>query len=170
MAYRLLGCDSTENPLPSLAAAVADMKSVKLWVIHAGTNNLTPKRGLSDGDVEALEVMLRVVLAIEGAPGVRTKLVVTGLHYRRDMPDEKVDEANGKLRGLVERLNDDEGLGGRRASWLGPARGVEKEEHLVDHVHLSLEGYRIWVGEVLFPGIIDSIGAIERTEAEMEMT
>ncbi|KAK4450462.1 SGNH hydrolase-type esterase domain-containing protein [Podospora aff. communis PSN243] len=147
MAYRLLGNDAPAQPLPSLAAAIADLKSVKLWAIHAGTNNLTPKKGLADGDVQALEAMLRVVLSIDGAPGVRTRVVVTALHYRRDVPDGKVDEANGKLRGLVGRLDGDEELGRGRVSWLGPARGVVKEEHLVDHVHLSLEGYRVWVGE-----------------------
>ncbi|KAK0623904.1 SGNH hydrolase-type esterase domain-containing protein [Immersiella caudata] len=172
ISYRLLGSDSADNPLLGLAAALANVKSVKLWVLHAGTNNLTAKKGLSDVDVEALEAVVRAVLAVEGAAGTQTRVILTGLHYRKDIPDERVDEANGKLRGLVGRLNADSNLGGMvrdegRVSWLGAASGIRREEHLVDHVHLSLEGYQIWVGEVLFPGVVKilkEMGSLESVE------
>jgi len=156
MAYRLLG--SEPESLPSLAAAIANLKNVKLWVIHAGTNNLKPKSGLSDQDVAALEALLRVVLEINGAPGVSTRVIMTAILYRKDVSDEKVDDANQKIKGVVDKLNQESGgmLADKRVTWLGPdaVKGLRKEEHLMDHVHLNLEGYRIWVREALFPEVV----------------
>lgn len=165
MAYRLLG--DPENKLPSLAASIEQLQSVKVWVVHAGTNNLTPKRGLSDQDADALELLLRAVLKIEGAPGViRPKLIMTGIGYRKDVSDEKVDGANSKLERVVRKLNDvEEGKG--RLSFFPAAEGVNKEEHLVDHVHLTLEGYRIWMKE-LFPEVVKTLKEMEDLEVRTE--
>ena len=166
MAYRLLG--DPENKLPSLAACIEQLKSVKVWVVHAGTNNLTPKRGLSDQDADALEMLLMAVLKIEGAPGLRArpKLIVTGIGYRKDVSDEMVDAANSKLERVVGKLNDlEEGKG--RLSFFPAAQGLNKDEHLVDHVHLTLEGYRIWVRE-LFPEVLRTLKEMEDLEATTE--
>ncbi|KAK0648173.1 SGNH hydrolase-type esterase domain-containing protein, partial [Cercophora newfieldiana] len=158
MAYRLLGSESEDSPLPSLAAAIANLKSVKVWVVHAGANNINPKRGLSDQDVAALEALLKAVLKIDGAPGIPTRLIMTGILYRKDVSDEKVDEANRKIKAVVERLNLEVGgmLSDKRVTWLGSenAKSLRKEEHLEDHVHLNLEGYRVWVREALFPEVV----------------
>ncbi|KAK4459697.1 platelet-activating factor acetylhydrolase IB subunit gamma [Cladorrhinum samala] len=143
MAYRLLG--DPENKLPSLAACIEQLKSVKVWVVHAGTNNLTPKRGLSDQDADALEVLLMAV---------------------KDVSDEMVDAANSKLERVVGKLNDlEEGKG--RLSFFPAAQGLNKDEHLVDHVHLTLEGYRIWVRE-LFPEVLRTLKEVEDLEATTE--
>ncbi|KAK3985880.1 platelet-activating factor acetylhydrolase IB subunit gamma [Cladorrhinum sp. PSN332] len=159
VAYRLLGDPSRD--LPSLLAEVVSQQKIvksQVWVIHAGTNNLTPKNGLSDKDVDALEVMLRVLLRIRG-----TRVILSGIMYRKDVEDQKVDEANEKLVLVVRRLQNDEEKSEGRISWLGPPEGglVKKEEHLVDHVHLNLEGYRIWVGEILFPDIVRVLSEVE---------
>lgn len=172
MAYRLLGSDSEDSPLPSLAAAIANLKSVKLWVVHAGANNLNPKRGLSDQDAAALEVLLRAVLKIDGAPRVSTRVIMTAILYRKDVSDEKVDDANRKIQDVITKLNREVGgmLSDKRVTWLGPeaAKGLKKEEHLVDHVHLNLEGYRIWVREVLFPEVVRVTREIEETGQDAE--
>ncbi|KAK4160713.1 SGNH hydrolase-type esterase domain-containing protein [Cladorrhinum sp. PSN259] len=170
VAYRLLG--DAEKELPSLAEEIAKLNSVKVWLIHAGTNNLTSKRGLSDSDAEALRVLVKAVLKVQEAPGgiKKTRVIVTGLFYRKDVPDEKVDEANKKIQNVVGRLNDeeevghggDDGLAGEgRVSWLDPPPGIKKEEHLDDHVHLNLEGYRIWVGEVMYPAVSKVLREVE---------
>lgn len=74
---------------------------VKLWVIHAGTNNLHKVKGLSDASILAMEVLLRTLLRIS-AP--ETHILVTGLFYRLDIRTELVDQANAKLKDLVEEL------------------------------------------------------------------
>lgn len=76
--------------------------SQKMWVIHAGTNNLHPKQGLRDVDLRAMDVLLRTLhhLSRRG-----TKFLVTGLFYRKDIPRELVDKANVDLQDLVARLD-----------------------------------------------------------------
>ncbi|KAK5657433.1 hypothetical protein OQA88_3005 [Cercophora sp. LCS_1] len=155
MAYRLLG-DASQN-LPGLASLVANQKSVRLWVVQAGTNNLSPKRGLSDADRDALATMLRCLLKVEGAPGVRSRILLTGLFPRKDVPREKVDEANGKLVSVVRELN---GEGTERVVFLPATEEVQLDEHLVDHVHLNLEGYKLWMKR-LFPAVIRVLKEVE---------
>ncbi|KAK4221190.1 SGNH hydrolase-type esterase domain-containing protein [Podospora fimiseda] len=147
IGYRLLGDPARD--LPGLLEIISQKDNVKLWVVHAGTNNLSPKNGLVDEDVDALEVIVRVLLMF----GKESRVIVSGIMYRMDVEDGKVDEANEKLEEMVKRLNEGK-LGDGRVKWLSPPRRVRKEEHLVDHVHLNLEGYRVWVGEVLFPGVL----------------
>ncbi|KAL2139947.1 hypothetical protein VTI28DRAFT_4459 [Corynascus sepedonium] len=165
LAYRLVGSGSDANAdaetdeinLPGLLPVLAARGTVKVWVVHVGTNNLLPKKGLSDGDADALRRVVGAVLQVSPEKG-RCKVLVTGLFYRRDVTRELVDRANDKVRQVVEALQEQCGTG--RVAYLPPAAAVKPEEHLVDHVHLSLDGYKLWVDE-LFPkvaSILDSVG------------
>lgn len=146
--YRLVGDDFSEDR-PSLPGLL-DMlqpRNVKLWVLHAGTNNLHPKRGLSDADVGKLRLIMQAALRISN-PG--TKLLLTGLFYRRDIKKDLVDEANRKLQLLVCWMK---GTVGDSVSFSRPPQGFVEDFHLVDHVHLNKEGYQMWM-ETLYPDIV----------------
>jgi platelet-activating factor acetylhydrolase IB subunit beta/gamma len=155
IAYRLAGGPHLDDPtnqpgLPALLPLLAACGSVRLWVVQAGSNNLTPKRGLKDADRDALRVLVAALLRVE-PEGRECRVLVTGLFYRLDVKRELVDEANEKVRGVVRVLNEE--FGGERVVFLPAAKGVKAEEHLVDHVHLSLEGYQVWMRE-LFPAVV----------------
>ncbi|KAH6838553.1 SGNH hydrolase-type esterase domain-containing protein [Chaetomium sp. MPI-CAGE-AT-0009] len=157
VAYRLVGAEGEEDRLPGLLPMLAACGTVRLWVVQAGTNNLSPKKGLVERDCEALEVLVGTLLGVNPTGG-ECKVLVTGLFYRKDVSAELVDQANGKIMAVVKRLQ--ERCGEDRVVFLAPAAGVKTEEHLVDHVHLNLEGYQLWTAE-LFPAvkaILDSMG------------
>jgi hypothetical protein len=83
MAYRRLGDASQDlQGLQGLAGVIAARKNVRLWVVHAGTNHLDPKKGLTDADRDALATLLRGVLKIEGAEGYESRVSLTGLFLR----------------------------------------------------------------------------------------
>lgn len=86
----------------SLVDALAKRQTqVKLWVIHAGTNNLHKKKGLSEASLLAMQVLLTTLLHIS-AP--ETHILVTALFYRTDIRSDLIDQANAKLKDLVEGL------------------------------------------------------------------
>ncbi|ROW13482.1 hypothetical protein VPNG_04488 [Cytospora leucostoma] len=100
--YRLAG--DRGNEVKGLADALMTSKrarKVKLWVIHAGTNNLHPRRGFTDESVQAFRVLLKTILDISGKS---VHILVTGLFYRKDIKDEFVDQANAKLKKIVDDL------------------------------------------------------------------
>ncbi|ROW08454.1 hypothetical protein VMCG_03182 [Cytospora schulzeri] len=101
--YRLIG--DPERGLTGLAAALSTTKrqhKVKLWVIQAGTNNLHPKKGLTDASLQAYRVLLESILDIADRS---THILVTGLFYRKDIKNELVAQANTKLKKLVHDLD-----------------------------------------------------------------
>ncbi|KAK3295293.1 SGNH hydrolase-type esterase domain-containing protein [Chaetomium fimeti] len=152
VAYRLVGAEPEGGEgggLPGLLPMLAACGTVRVWVVQAGTNNLSPKKGLVERDCEALEVLLGTLLGVNPRGG-ECKVLVTGLFYRKDVSVELVDQANGKIREVVKRLQERCGVG--RVVFLAPTAGVKTEEHLVDHVHLNLEGYQLWAAE-LFPAV-----------------
>lgn len=100
--YRLVG--DRANEVKGLADALMTSRrarKVKLWVIHAGTDDLQPKRGLTDDSVQAFRVLLKTILDISGKS---LHILVTGLFYRKDIKDDLVDEANAKLSKLVDDI------------------------------------------------------------------
>ncbi|KUI53056.1 hypothetical protein VP1G_00459 [Cytospora mali] len=100
--YRFIG--DPEQDLMGLAEALSTPKrkhKVKLWVVQAGTNNLHPKKGLTDQSVQAFGVLLESILNISD---VSTHILVTGLFYRKDIKKELVDQANTKLKNLVDEI------------------------------------------------------------------
>lgn len=100
--YRLIG--DPERELAGLAEALFDSerhRNVKLWVVQAGTNNLHPKKGLTDASVDAYRELLDTILEISSGA---TRVLVTGLFNRKDINEELVAQANAKLKKLVEEL------------------------------------------------------------------
>jgi hypothetical protein len=139
----------------------------KLWVIHAGTNNLHPKKGLNSKSLEAMEVLLRTLYHLT-YPGPR--FLLTGLFYRTDIPDDLVYKANVALEAIVVKIQQEfpgvpqspEQIHGGQGNDLTPQpqlfEFLEAPEMnpaggwLDDHVHLNQEGYRIWM-EKLVPKV-----------------
>lgn len=71
-------------------------------VLHMGSNNLRPKRGLS---AEAIEEYGLVVEALaRAAPGI--VMLLTGIIPRKDIDRTFVDQSNDGLRQLVQDFND----------------------------------------------------------------
>ncbi|KAG8169576.1 hypothetical protein KVR01_000321 [Diaporthe batatas] len=120
----------------------------RLWVIHAGTNNLKPKKGLDSKSLCAMETLLCTLHHLT-SPG--TRFLLTGLFYRKDIRNELVDEANKQLRELVIKLQDRSTVDlfevqPRTFEFLAPELDWDTTTSLLDdHVHLNLEGYRIWM-------------------------
>ncbi|KAH6653162.1 SGNH hydrolase-type esterase domain-containing protein [Truncatella angustata] len=141
--YRLLG-----DPARQLRGLtdVLSQNNITLWVIHAGTNNLRSKRGLSDESVDLMRLLLQAVLRIS-KPG--TNILVTGLFYRTDILDRLVSDANAKLKLLVRSMN---GRSEKKRIVFVPPPTSVGGEHLEDHVHLNTEGYRLWI-EYLLPKV-----------------
>ncbi|KAK3323380.1 SGNH hydrolase-type esterase domain-containing protein [Cercophora scortea] len=166
IANRLVGNSSPdpEKDLPALAPLIEARKSVELWVVHAGTNNLNPKKGLTDAHRDALQVLLRALLKISSAQ-VDCRILLTGLFPRLDVSGALMDEANAKLLSVVRDLNAE--LGNERVVFLPATEEVKLDEHFVDHVHLGLEGYKRWM-KVLFPAVTDLLRRIEEEREEEE--
>ena len=150
--YRLVGDDVEGRQLPSLMEML-DGCDIKLWVVQAGTNNLHPKRGLSDADVDKLRLVLRAVLRISRP---EARLLLTGLFRRKDITDPLIGEANRKLENLAVSMN--ESLETTRIFFSPAPQAISKEEHLDDHVHLNVEGYRLWLRH-LYPEVLGALRA-----------
>lgn len=139
--YRL--CGAQERQLSGLLDTPTALDA-ELWFVHAGTNNLHPKRGLSDASVEVLRLMLMSILA---STPFETRILLSGLFYRTDISDHLVDEANTKVEHLVDSINDTQRE--PRLFWIPAPGSVRKEVHLEDHVHLNDKGYRVWFQHLL---------------------
>lgn len=105
--YRVMG-DTTadlkglaQELRPASEGCLTKRRNQKLWVIQAGTNNLHKNRGLRDADLRSMEILLKTLHHLS-RPG--TKFLVTGLFYRLNIPNARVDQANDKLKSLVARL------------------------------------------------------------------
>ncbi len=141
--YRLVGDE--ERGLPGLLPILVG--SVQLWVVHVGTNNLSPKKGWSRADEAALWGLVGALLAANPT----CKVVLTQLFARTDVPWEIVCGVNETVKGIAKRLGEE--VGSSQVDYWNPPGGntwLSMEKHLDDHVHLNLEGYRLWV-EALHP-------------------
>jgi hypothetical protein len=88
LVYRLVGAshpEEEEKNLPGLLPMLAACGTVKLWVIHIGTNNLHPKHGLRDDDVEALRKLVEALLNLNSSEGRPCHVAVTLLWPRKDI-------------------------------------------------------------------------------------
>lgn len=156
--YRMAGDPGKE--LPGLLTVLLEKLSVKLWVLHMGTNNLTPKKGLTVADVQALEEFLsslfyaRYVRRGEGiAPELDYRVLVTGIFYRKDVPTEYVDASNERLQEVVRKFQGQGDVGKERIAFLPATDEIKIGDHLDDHVHFNLEGYKLWAKK-LFPVMV----------------
>jgi len=159
IAYRLIG-DPDKDPkrhLHGYVPVLAQLNTAKLWVVQAGTNNLQGRKGLVERDVDAMGTLLRSLLLIAGG----SRVLVTGLFPRSDIGREVVDKANRSFEQLVKDINEEgEGEGKERVVFLAATKEVWDIPHFVDHVHLSLEGYRIWMRE-LFPKAVEVLKGVD---------
>jgi sugar phosphate isomerase/epimerase len=143
------GGDKNENVVLRLQLGMYDLlkhnaaRTIKLWVLASGTNNLHPKRKFRESDVQSWRVLLEACLRI--AP--ESVVLACDMFYRKDVPDGVVDESNGLLEEVVRSVNVE--LGAERVKWVQLRREMGKEM-LVDHVHLDEEGYSRW-NELLWP-------------------
>lgn len=155
IAYRIAGCPHPDpaKHLPGLGSALAICGGVRLWAVQAGTNNLSPKRGLIDVDRDALRALLQSLRI----SSVRwdCKVLLTGVFPRKDISSGLIDEADGKLLAMVKELNVEQGR--ESLIFLPPTETIKPDEHLVDHVHLNVEGYRLWAW-TLFPAALAALG------------
>lgn len=105
--YRLVGTPSQagndaqeeENSFIGLRDALS-MRSgeVKVWVVHAGANNLHATKGLENKSILALRELLLTIFNMS-SPG--TLILLSGICYRADMDYEVIDQANKDLLSLV---------------------------------------------------------------------
>ncbi|KAK4041129.1 hypothetical protein C8A01DRAFT_45667 [Parachaetomium inaequale] len=151
LVYRLVGASHPEDEdknLPGLLPMLAACGTVKLWAIHIGTNNLHPKHGLRDDDVEVLRKLVEALLKLNSA-GRECQVVVSLLWPRKDISGDLVGGANSRVKGMVKQFKDRGFKGEVHLTNVeycgGPPPGFNIEEHLDDHVHLNLEGYRLWM-------------------------
>lgn len=78
------------------------LHGVKYAILHMGTNDLRPKRGLSAGALEQYALVLEAVH--RAAPGV--KILVTGLMPRKDVDQVFIHRSNLDLQQLVREYNE----------------------------------------------------------------
>lgn len=132
--YRVVGCQEADlkGLAEELQPSTGRPPNLKLWVIQVGTNNLHRKHGLKEADLNAFTILLKVLYCL--SPG--TKLLVTGLFYREDIPDHLVDRANVALRNIVAGLDQDLGSS---ATSPNPDSGISRNQtqstgQSVDHI------------------------------------
>lgn len=128
---------------------------IKLWVLASGTNNLHPKRGLREKDIESWKALVEACLKI--AP--ESMVLACVVFYRQDIENRLVDEGNEMMKKAVEELNRQ--MGNERVKWV-EARYLISKEMLDDHVHLNEKGYAVWDG-VLWGYVAEALG-VEREE------
>lgn len=143
--YRLTGSSDPSKPLDGLLNAL-QRRDIKLWVLHVGTNNLHPKRGMRESDLALLRLIVEALLEMNG------KILLIGLFRRKDIRDELIVKANESYVELVRQFQKD---GVNRIEFLEPPL-IDMEECLVDHVHLNERGYQIWA-EVLFKAVTNAV-------------
>ncbi|KAK6512983.1 hypothetical protein TWF506_009145 [Arthrobotrys conoides] len=163
-----VGGDKIENVLYRLHTgyiSLLENRPTKLWVVHIGTNNLRPKKGLRESgpsDYENFKVLIETLMLL--CPG--SKVLVTGLFPRKDISDELVRASNEKLRESLDELAKESliagnslpesGPGADTLFWADPTETISTDM-LVDHVHLDEEGYKLW-DESLYPRILEILG------------
>lgn len=142
--FRLIGQEGTATDQACsglLRSLTGHTNKVRTWVVHAGTNDLHKKKGLTDASILAMRVLLMLLIE-NSAP--ESHVLVTALFYRQDIANELVDQANVKIKGLVK-----ETIAIPRMHFLPMPEDFDQKIHLEDHVHLNLEGYRIWTENLL---------------------
>jgi len=155
-----VGGDKIENVLYRLDLGMMDLleeRNVKIWVVMVGTNNLKKTHPLLPAEVQRYRLLLQSLLLISP----RSQIIACELFKRKDIGDQFVDESNELLRGMLS--DSDKNLGsGQRIHWVEAPLGVTKD-HLVDHVHLNEEGYRIW-DQTMYMKLQDLLGKLETSE------
>ncbi|KAF6788430.1 acetylhydrolase [Colletotrichum musicola] len=145
LVYRLVGSTDVDRPLDSLLDLLRQRK-VRVWVLHVGTNNLHPKRGLKEKHLDLLRLVVGALLEAGG------RVLLVGLFRRRDVGDDLVGEATEGYRRIAREF---EARESGRVEFVEPSE-VEMDRCLEDHVHLNEEGYRVW-GEMLMKRVLAAV-------------
>ncbi|KAF8976418.1 hypothetical protein BGZ46_008273 [Entomortierella lignicola] len=142
------GGDKIENVLYRLSFMYPLLvnRSIKLWVVVVGTNNLR-KKGLRQTDVPLYRLLLQALLRIDA----QSRILVCEIFKRKDIEDKYLDEANGMIKTMIAEMNVNLGLQDDRIIWSEAPVAVTKDR-LVDHVHLDEEGYQMW-DKAIYPKI-----------------
>lgn len=171
--YRVMGDSQVDSGLkglaqelnPSTGGSLSTPRKLKLWVIHAGTNNLHAKHGLKKDDLDLMDTLLKALHHLS-RPG--TKFLVTGLFYRKNIDNRLVDEANEALQSRVVSLNQElsnapqqntttnqprastaSGDGNGTFEFLPAPQIDDFSQWLEDQVHLHPRGYQKWMQTLL---------------------
>lgn len=152
--YRLLQGTYTILKKAQSQEKRSQSSDIKLWILVSGTNNLHPKRPFQESDIASYRRLVKACLKIAPA----SKVLAGDMFYRKDIPDEIVENSNEMLKCVVEQMNNRfvENGGQKRILWV-EARDLVGKDVLVDHVHLNEDGYNIWDG-VLWPVVEDVLG------------
>ena len=114
--------------------------SVKLWVLHIGSNNLRRGCGpLRPFEIAQLRLLLNAVLC---ASNVKTKVLLCGIFERLDMGAEQITRSNELMLQTVHEFNVQHGM--ERVYWQGQPQEIDLRKHLADKAHLNRKGYEIW--------------------------
>ena len=114
--------------------------SVRLWVIHIGSNNLRRGYGrLRPFEIAQIRLLLDAVLCASDA---ETKVLLCGIFERRDIGGEQVRRSNELMLQAVHETNSQQGM--ERIFWQGQPQQIDLRKHLADKAHLNRKGYEIW--------------------------
>ncbi|KAK3295288.1 uncharacterized protein B0H64DRAFT_441709 [Chaetomium fimeti] len=140
LVYRLVGDEDEGGTLPGLLPLLARCGTVQTWVLHIGRENVSAENdGLSDEDIMALKQLVLALFSINPAGGVKTKIVLTYMFGEK----LEVYRGNEAIKNLEKRLNNPD-TGIRNTLCLRTPAGYIPDQHLVDDVHLNLDGYKIF--------------------------
>lgn len=100
-----VGGDKTQNVvyrlgLKDLYSGLQE-RGIEVAILHMGSNNLTPRRGLTVEAIKNYSLTLEALRRI--SPGV--VILLTAIHYRKDIDRSLVDQSNTDLRQLVCEFN-----------------------------------------------------------------
>lgn len=98
--------------------------------------------------IKSPRLPLKGVLGINSA---QSRVILTGIFYRKHIKNDVIDEANGKLEKLSQNLNRD--LRAERIVWL-PRPADVQTGYLRGCLHLEKYGYRKWT-KVLQPKMME---------------
>ncbi|KAL3422994.1 acetylhydrolase [Phlyctema vagabunda] len=134
-------------------------RGIQVWVLMLGTNHMgKKKKGLKSKELDAYRVLVQALLRI--AP--QSRILACALFPRTDVEEANLDHANSQLVDLVREVNGQ--LGAEKVVWLDATARVDRDEHLLDHVHLNEDGYRIW-DAVLYPKILELLAEVEEEKS-----
>ncbi|KAK6343516.1 hypothetical protein TWF730_011106 [Orbilia blumenaviensis] len=163
-----VGGDKVENVLYRLHTgyiSLLERRPTKLWVVHIGSNNLRPKKGLKDSDPSDYSNFALLIKTLR-VLSPKSKVLVTGLFRRKDISDEIIRTTNEKLArvlcdldSLPDRVpgtSSNAAVESGRLLWEKPTEAVNTDL-LADHVHLNEEGYQLW-DESMYLRILEILG------------
>lgn len=135
-----VGGDRIENVLYRVDLGLLDLlkpHNPKLVVLHLGTNNLRPRQGLTRQQLDDYYLLLQALLLILSSDA---QILILGLFKRTDIEDQYIVQSNMALEELVTKINMEQD---HRVHWMDSSSSIGWG-HLDDHVHFSVNGYRIW--------------------------